>query len=239
MQVSPQQLKQHIDHLRNYMLTSDLVIKSQQYILTDRAVVREKIKKREENIFFPEYVDTLFWCFYIIHYGWDNFENIGKNTFKIETTTKIDLVTLLRNNEGKLKQYKKNRQNCELDLTAQPMISFTTFEALCIVFDLNIVIIKNKQLLMMKYGSDTKKTYAIHIVDKKYGLEEDITNIKLEKYIGNCLLIKKLDKPLQGISSYKIKDLHDICDKFKIPIIDKYGKKKTKPNLYQSILEYL
>ncbi len=34
---------------------------------------------------------------------------LEKITFKIETTTKIDLVTLLRNNEGKLKQYKKNK----------------------------------------------------------------------------------------------------------------------------------
>ena len=44
-------------------------------------------------------------------------------------------------------------------------------------------------------------------------------------------------KPLRGISAYTIKELHDICNKINIKIVDTTGKNKTKKKLYENISE--
>jgi hypothetical protein len=48
-----------------------------------------------------------------------------------------------------------------------------------------------------------------------------------------------MDKPIKSISSYKLVELQDICQKLGLDIVDKESlKKKNKNELYESIIQY-
>ena len=51
--------------------------------------------------------------------------------------------------------------------------------------------------------------------------------------------IENVQKPLNAVSGYTIKELHTICSKLDIPIVNELGKNKIKPVLYQEILSKL
>ena len=46
-------------------------------------------------------------------------------------------------------------------------------------------------------------------------------------------------KPLRAVSAYNLKELHQICDKLEIPIIESNGKKLNKKTLYENIMQKL
>ena len=51
--------------------------------------------------------------------------------------------------------------------------------------------------------------------------------------------IDNVNKPIKIISSYKLQELIDICNKLAIEIINKdTNKKKTKNELYEAIIQY-
>ena len=92
--------------------------------------------------------------------------------------------------------------------------------------------------------NDNKPIYIIKEIDnqskysKKYGFE--IGNPDIIQDIKSTLYkIENLDKPIKGLSSYKVQDLINICMKLAIQIknIDT-GKNKTKNDLYESIIQY-
>ena len=72
----------------------------------------------------------------------------------------------------------------------------------------------------------------------KYGFEmateETLTNIRSSLY-----KIDNVDKPIKALSSYKVKDLIEICNKLAIETTNKdTGKTKSKNDLYESIIQY-
>tara|TARA_X000000950_G_C13726200_1_gene582336 strand:+ start:234 stop:959 length:726 start_codon:yes stop_codon:yes gene_type:complete len=229
-------IKNIIKNMNEHMLTCDLIVKSQQFLKKSEPITLHKVIKKNE-IFYPDYVDKLFWCFYIMHYNLDKFKQIDQKVFSIENETKIKLVELIRKNGDDLKKLKRDYKKAELDLIGCPFISFNTFETLCVLFKLNVIIIKDKCFYNIKFSDS--KPFIIHYNDRKVGIELDITNEKINKIKCDLYEINKWDKPILGISSYKLSELQDICNKLKITIQDKNGKNLTKQKLYQQILEYL
>ena len=63
---------------------------------------------------------------------------------------------------------------------------------------------------------------------------------KKRKWFRNSItVVIILDKPIKALSSYKVQDLIDICNKLVIDIVNKEtGKNKTKNELYESIIQY-
>ena len=225
-----------VENMKQYMLSNELLVKSQRFLSNSQIVVTRKIEKQIE-IFYPTYVDKLFWCFYIMYYDFDKYNLIDQKIFSIENETKIKLVELIRKNGKELKKLKKNYKKAELDLIGCPFITFNTFETLCILFKLNVIVIKKKFLYHINVSDS--KPFVIHFNDNKYGIELDISQEKINKFINECYNINKWDKPILGISSYKLSDLQNICNKLSIDLCDKNGKNLTKQKLYQQILEYL
>ena len=73
---------------------------------------------------------------------------------------------------------------------------------------------------------------------KKYGYE--IADINLLEEIRKTLYkVETLDKPIKALSSYKVQDLVEICNKLAIEINNKEtGKTKTKNQLYEALIQY-
>jgi hypothetical protein len=115
--------------------------------------------------------------------------------------------------------------------------------SLCAIDKINLIFVSRKtyfELLM----NDSQPIYIIRELDnnskynKKYGFEianeASLQNIRTTLY-----KIDNLDKPIKALSSYKVKDLTDICEKLAIKIHkDDTTKNKTKNELYESIIQY-
>ena len=83
-----------------------------------------------ESLFFPAYKDSLFWCYYIIIYGIEDFRLI-QSDFKEEKNIKINLIQKIREKKQILKKMKYKRTEIEDELLNQHTISPTTFTFLC------------------------------------------------------------------------------------------------------------
>lgn len=191
------------------------------------------------QIFYPKDKDPLFWGFYIIVNGISNYEMITHRNLIIEKRIKFEYIDKIRNNKELLKIYKfATLQHIENVLANEQKIDIKTFMTLCVIENLNIFYIKNKtfyQLLM----NDTNKIYKIHHLDNnKFGIQfSSIEDCNIEK--NTLFQIDNISKPINALSSYKVQDLIQICNKLGIEIIDKQTNKTyTKNKLYESILLY-
>ena len=96
-----------------------------------RSVVRRKKNETNENIYKPYRADSLFWCFYILKYGFSKYEmEVGNQHFPIEKKEKFKYIDELRkqNNKDLLKIHKiKPFTELEDDLANKDKISIKTF----------------------------------------------------------------------------------------------------------------
>lgn len=203
-----------------------------------------KINTCEQSLLFPKEQDSLFWCYYIISSGESSYEMMNNKNSLIAKQIKINYVNKIRMNKPVVKIYKFDTiSNIENNLVNDSNINIKTIMTLFAIDNINIIFISNKtyfELLM----NDTEPIYIIREIDnqskynKKYGFE--ISNKNLVEQIRTTLYkIETLDKPVKALSSYKLQDLIDICDKLGIQTkhIDTC-KNKTKNELYELLLQY-
>lgn len=239
--------------LQDYMLTNDKLVSSRQLIdvrFFDKKNHRKenkkivKPKKCENDIFFPNQKDTLFWCFYIMNETRENYEMITNKHFEIEKKFKIDCVEHIREQKDILKQQKLKRVDIESELVNDNKITLPTFIGLCYVYGKNVIVIKDKVYYEIRDDDDSKKfnviTYKNDGVNTTYGIEEGVDETHLQKYREKLYKITDITKPIRGISYYKIADLTDICSKLGIAVEDDVNgkkKKKNKNRLYEEIVQ--
>ena len=200
------------------------------------------------------FADKLFWVFYKIlnNFVDSDLENI--NSFKTIKDFKIASVEKLRLQKNILKEFKIQRMVVEDDLTNNEKISFKTFHALCVLYLINVIVVRDNNTYCVLCTNDDEK--AINL--KNYKLIQ-ISNVKLSETFNNfdvelvtnyteeqlqTLLknyynIENIEKPLKAFSSYSLSDLTSISDKLNIIIYDEHGKKKKKQDLYEAILKKL
>ena len=198
---------------------------------------------KNEDLFYINKNDQLFWCFYIIKNGYDNYEINKNNSFYLEKSIKINSIEKLREKKDLLKINKLKLNEIENELANEKLITIKGFIALLLINDLNIFYVgdsifykfisnNDKQIFIVKYNKQIKKL-GVNINDSN-GTND--TN----KYIKNITETKMelfdIAKQIKGISSYKLGDLQDICNKLKINIKDNDNKNLKKTLLYETIL---
>ena len=203
-----------------------------------------KTEKNAPSLFIPNQQDSLFWCYYIIKNGEFSYETLHNKNSLISKQMKINFVDVIRKNKDIVKTYKLDTlTNIESNLANDDNLNVKSFLALCSVENINVIYVSKKtyfELLM----NDSNIIYIVNEVESqskynnKYGFEiateESLNNIRTTKY-----KLDKIDKPIKSDSSYKVQDLLDICCKLAIEINNiKTGKKKTKKELYESIIQY-
>jgi hypothetical protein len=211
---------------------------------TKKPVSEIKTNMFKSSIFVPREQETLFWCYYIILNGEANYEMLNVKNSLIAKQIKINYVSKIRVNKPVIKTYKFDTiTNIESNLANDNNISIKTVMSLCAIDKINLIFVSRKtyfELLM----NDSQPIYIIRELDnnskynKKYGFEianeASLQNIRTTLY-----KIDNLDKPIKALSSYKVKDLTDICEKLAIKIHkDDTTKNKTKNELYESIIQY-
>ena len=213
----------------------------------EKKIEKKTIEKKiiKNDFFIPDQQDNIFWCWYIFQHGIKDYNILSQKHFTIEKSTKIDWVSFLRENKSSVKQLKFKLSSLENNLVNEKKMHIKTLETVCFLNNIDFYIIKNKMFyenskdndddqdkLILKYYPNTKN-YGILINNK------DMIQ-KINEFKKNLFLVNDIEKPLKGISSYKLKDLQDIAEQLNISLILKNSeKKKTKKVLYSEIQEQL
>ena len=216
--------------LQSYMLTTDNIasIKATRLNFKNNVPVFVKTIKKNITYFKPKYEDSLFWCFYIIHNGFDEYELVGNSYFITEKNFKIKTIELLRDKKSLLKQYKLKRNDIEDQLINCKYINISGFYALCIYYNINFMYI-NGPTSFEYLNNDETPVYVIHKIDNKYYYE---INANVGNYRETYYKIENLCKPIKGISGYKVSELQEIATKLMIGEYEYTNKQK----LYELII---
>lgn len=212
---------------------------------------KREVKRKQETMYRPKQKDSLFWCFYIIKHGFSNYEmEINNQYFVVEKTEKFKYIDLLRKNKDLLKIHKiKPLTELEDDLANKDRISIKTFFALCILENINVLLV-NKRKVYELLCADIDEKHPINIVHRnsethEHSIELDVTEETIQKYRETYYKMSNFDATLKSMSSYKLEELLDLCKKLDINIeqeVNKYidkkdGKKKlTKKDIYEILV---
>jgi hypothetical protein len=200
------------------------------------------------------FADKLFWVFYKIINNLNDVDLEHINSFKVMKEFKINSVEKLQNQKNILKNFKIQKGLVEDDLTNNEKINFKTFHALCVLYLVNVIVIRdNNTYCVLCTNNDEKvinlqnyKLLKISNVKMSPGfnnfdieLVNNITEEELQKILNSYYVIEDISKPLKAFSNYKLDDLVNIAEKLSINIYDEHTKKKKKQELYENIMQKL
>ena len=259
----------NLDELKQYMLydlksnettntntTTNIIEK----MAVPRSQIQIKYTKKFSKYYEPikinnskNFADKLFWVFYKLLNNFTNSDLENINSFKTMKDFKINCVEKIRLQKNILKEFKIQRMCVEDDLTNNEKISFKTFHALCILYLINVIVIRDNNTYCVLCSNNDEKVINI----KNYKLIE-ISNVKISEAFNNFDVelvsyteeelqtilksyynIESIEKPIKAFSSYNLSDLTNIAIKLSITIFDEHGKKKKKQDLYENIIKKL
>lgn len=200
------------------------------------------------------FADKLFWIFYKIINNLNDVDLEHINSFKVMKEFKINSVEKLKNQKNILKDFKIQKGLVEDDLTNNEKINFKTFHALCVLYLVNVIVVRdNNTYCVLCTNNDERvinlqnyKVLKISNVKMSPGfnnfdieLVNNITEEELQKILNSYYVIENIDKPLKAFSNYKLDDLVNIAEKLSINIYNEHSKKKKKQELYENIIQKL
>ena len=248
-------LKNLLPIMQPYMFTNKNMAKGynarmQEHIVVE-PVLREATVAQPITIihhvpakpFTPFQKDKLFWCFFIILKGYEEYEMNHSNSFSLEKKIKIETVEKLKSIKEKLKELKLKRTELEDNLVNHQTISIKGLCALCLVHNISITYVYGRKYYEINKEAENEPGNIKGIImenslrwnDKE--TDEFMTNVR-----ENYWLIDNIQKPLKAPTSYALKDLQEICQKLQINLeitVNEKTKQKTKSKLYEEILAHV
>lgn len=208
--------------------------------------VKSAVKKnhKEEPFYKPKQKDSLFWCFYILKHGYSNYEmEINNQYFTIEKKEKFMYIEMLRKNKDILKIHKiKPFTELEDDLANKDKISVKTFFALCILENINVLLVDKRKIFELTC-IDIDDEHPVNVIHRnrqnyEHQIELNVTDDILKNYRETYYKSNIVDASVKSISSYKVDELIELCKKLDIKINSNTdGKKKmTKKDIYELLV---
>ena len=218
------------NNLPNYYLNETKNLE----LFKKRKIPIKKSKSSNENCFIINQEDKLFWAFYIFLFGFEEFHLIN-NFFITEKNFKIETIQKIRENKSLFKINKISKNIVENELVNEKKINLISLNALSLLYNLNIIFIKKRTILIFNHNKDELINNCKNIIEEKNDiislitLDPNIIQQLIEEYyiIENCL------KPINSFSFYKFNDLVNIAKKLNL---ETCNKKKQK--LYEEIANY-
>ena len=174
---------------------------------------------------------------------------VGNQHFQIEKQEKFKYIDQFRKTSNKdlLKMHKiKPLTLLEDDLANQERISIKTFFALCIVENINIILIDKRKIYEVLTTDDPK----IHIVHRnsvtyEHHIELDILPETIDMYKETYYKMPTFDVSLKSIASYKVEELLELCQKLDINVNSNTindnainnKKKISKKDIYELLVQ--
>jgi len=236
--------------LNEYMLT----ISKKQYIIdsfneTDKPVTNNEKPQKHSNetntnteIYFSNKQNPLFWAVYINIYGYENYMQISNKYGNAELEEKQKMIEFLKKNYSKLKEVNKKVtkvmvQEWMSELMSASKISIQLLQLFSVYYKKNIMIYNeiNNTYLNFLAGNDENDSPMVIVKTRNnnYGVYIDITHEKINELM-NGVGLEDIEKPLKGISSYKMPELIELAIKCGIQ-----PEQMKKPDLYGKIWNHL
>ena len=202
------------------------------------------VKKKQPEYFRPKQRDTLFWCFYIAAYGYDQYLCVMRNYGVKELEIKHEASEYVKSNykelkESSVKMTKSLAQDMMSDFhTSVTDTNFHNFLALCFMKKINVYILHEEKPSYLKffYHKDSPTYLFQQEKYNRYSVQLEAMSLeKLIKIETDYYCLDSWIRPIRAISSYKVTDLEDIA--YKTNLIDIPNMKK--PDLYAYISESL
>jgi hypothetical protein len=193
----------------------------------------------------PRQSDTLFWCLYAIHYGYNDYLQVGRNYGIRLLEVKKEIGEWIQKNQSKMKQtnYKITKaavqeimSEC---LTSPRDTSPLSLLAYLAFFNLNVVMVNETETLGIRFIGDVDSENPTYVVKRdtygKYKIQEDPLGVdELVSMETTCFFLETYEKPLKTISHYKVDELEALAKKR--GVFDA-GKKYKKAELYAVVYE--
>jgi len=218
------------NNLPNYYLNETKNLE----LFKKRKIPIKKSKNSNENCFIINQEDKLFWAFYIFLFGFEEFHLIN-NFFITEKNFKIETIQKIRDNKSLLKINKISKNIVENELVNEKKINLISLNALSLLYNLNIIFIKKRTILIFNHNKDELIHNCKNIIEEKKDIISLITldpNI-IQQLIQEYYIIENCLKPINSFSFYKFNDLVNISKKLNL---ETCNKKKQK--LYEEIANY-
>lgn len=193
----------------------------------------------EDTVFYPRELDSLFWCFYIMHKGMGGYEMLHNRMLVTEKNAKIEYIEVLRANKLAVKAAKLGQlSTMESALLNERTIDIKTFMALCYSEGISCVYVSNHCYYEINIDEDDVEN--IHVITKKkqsgnvtvkYG-HSVCANIDTIR--TSCMKIDNVVKPLKAMTSYKLDELIAFCNTLHIPVAEKARKK----DVYECLVQF-
>jgi hypothetical protein len=194
--------------------------------------------KDKTNNYTPFQKDKLFWCFYIIYNGYENYELHKTDHFIIEKQFKINTIEKMAAIKDKLKIFKIKLAEIEDEFVYQTQITVKGLQALCLCYNVSILYVAKRTYYDFNHRIDEDGKTGVIVKEEtnfnnktSINYDCDVNTIKT-----TYLHIENSQKPIKSASSYTIKELQELCKKLDIIITNEHGKNKLKNVLYQEIL---
>lgn len=198
----------------------DEIFDTENFTLIDRnkvnnenVVIRKRIKPIVEFIINDK--DCLFWTFYIMINGLENYSQVGVKNIVCEKKEKLSLVdNVIHKNVSFLKENKiRITKHIIQDLAYEKKINFQTFQVLCLLHNLSFIIKykncyyeykspSNSQPIILELRENKKHNVLVLNLDKNLNYDDFLKdNIDVSLAIGfTCYykwtgIKKKISKP--------------------------------------------
>lgn len=223
----------------DYIFSIKNIIEYTKHV-SKNSILKQEIKqniKKDRNRFLPNHKDKLFWCLFVIIYGLDEYEMIGTHFFEKEQKLKFDFIEQVRKHKDKLKANQfKPLSSFEDDLANNSVINLNTFMALLCIYDKNICF-RDCKKIYCSIRNESQDNFLLTKLDanvENYELElgDGVFN-KIEDLKATLYEVPSYQYKLKSISSYKMDELKEMCNKFDLNI--SYSGKILKKDLYEKL----
>ena len=222
------------------------VVQTEAEVQTETFVAEALPKKMVEPAWIsPRQSDTLFWCLYAIHYGYNDYLQVGRNYGIRLLEVKKEIGEWIQKNQSKMKQtnYKITKAAVQ-EIMSECLTSPRDTSPLSLLadlafFNLNIVIVNETETLALKFIGDVDSENPTYLVKRDtYGkdkIREDPLGVdEMAAMETSCFFLENHEKPLKTISHYKLDELEALAKKRGVYDM---GKKYKKADLYAVVYE--
>ena len=217
--------------------------------LTNKDVMKEVVKDEEtideKELISPRHQDTLFWCLFIIHFGYKEYLQVDRNYGVKELEEKQKIYEFIKNNPTKAKETNYKITNVAIQemlselMTPQKQTSMLSLIGLIAYYNVNLFIINEETKCMLEFWANAEMktdtlTYIIYkSSDGKYKLQfENIGEYKVIELRNKYMVLEHYSKYMKSVSGYKVEELEAMAQK--LNIFDE-TKKYKKSELYENI----
>lgn len=201
--------------------------------------------KENAGLYFPKKQNPLFWCIYISIYGYPQYLAIDKKYSTTEMEEKQKIIEFLKTSGSKLKQANRRVTKCLIqewmsDFLAAKKMEVPILQVFSVYYGRKIYMYNEEKGSYLKYPALDTESEPIIIYKNKdgnFGIDMNTTAEKI-KEVEAGIQLEDVDKPLKGVSSYKMTDLTELSTKCGLPL-EADGRKLKKPELYVKIWFHL